>query len=218
MNGRLDFDATVRCSDGEAGSLVGAVVDEDTRRLTHLVVRMSSRHARLVPLDLVESAAGHEVVLACTTKELAELVEAHGSTYVEWGEEPKIGDGFHVGVEDVTAVAYPDLGELGGYVGEIDSSVVLTYDRIPDGCVEIRGASAVFFADGRHLGHVAAWALHDDAPEEIVLAHGHLLGARQVSIPLRDVAKFDNDVVTISLTVEELEALPSVHTHHLPFG
>jgi hypothetical protein len=215
MNGRLDFGATVHCTDGDAGELTGVVIEEDTRRLTHLVVRSSSRHARLVPLALVASSTGKEVALACSSGDFAALTEAHGSAYVGWDEEPGVGEGYRVGVEDVTALAYPDLGEMGGYVGEIDSNVVLTYDRVPAGCVELRGSSAVLFGDGHHLGHLTGWIVRDDRPAELVLARGHLWGTREISIPVREIASFDNDVVRVALTVDQLDELPSTRTHRL---
>jgi len=70
MSETTDFTigSKVVCSDGDCGELKRVVVNPVTRTLTHLVVepRFQQGTGRLVPVDLVESAA-HEIRLRCPT-------------------------------------------------------------------------------------------------------------------------------------------------------
>jgi hypothetical protein len=46
-----------------------------------------------------------------------------------------------------------------------------------------------------------------------ILERGHLCGRREVTIPIGAVAKVETDAVTLSLSKEEVGALPSVRVH-----
>ena len=66
--------AEVSCTDGACGKLSRVVVDPVARVVTHLIVEPHRGHepARLVPLDLADSAAG-EIQLNCTSAEFGAL-------------------------------------------------------------------------------------------------------------------------------------------------
>jgi hypothetical protein len=46
-----------------------------------------------------------------------------------------------------------------------------------------------------------------------VLERGHLWGKREVTIPIGTVAKVETDVVTLSLSKDEVGELPSARVH-----
>ncbi len=89
--------------------------------------------------------------------------------------------------------------------------MVVGYDRIPKGEVEIRRTSAVTSADGHTVGHVDGLMVADDQHiSHVVLQHGHLWGRREVGIPISDVDRVENDEVVLRLTRDEVGELPSV--------
>ena len=63
-----------RCSDGYRGEVRAVVIDPAARTVTHIVVEPDGRAglARLVPLDLVDAAAG-PIRLRCTETEFKRL-------------------------------------------------------------------------------------------------------------------------------------------------
>ncbi len=81
----------VVCSEGAVGDLTRVVVNPVARALTHLVVdpRFQQGTGRLVPIDLVDSAAG-EIRLRCTISEFHALEEAEETHFLQgaagqWG-------------------------------------------------------------------------------------------------------------------------------------
>src|SRR5580698_3021510 len=69
--------AEASCSDGHCGHVSRMIVDPAARTVTHLVISPKHGHepGRIVPLDLVESAAG-EIRLSCTLAEFDRLDRA----------------------------------------------------------------------------------------------------------------------------------------------
>src|ERR1039458_6470044 len=81
----------VVCSEGACGELRRVVVNPVARALTHLVVdpRFQEGTGRLVPIDLVDSAA-KEIRLRCTMSEFHALEEAEETHFLQgaagqWG-------------------------------------------------------------------------------------------------------------------------------------
>ena len=92
---------------------------------------------------------------------------------------------------------------------DVDPHVMLSYDRIPLGQVEIRRSSGVTSADEHHLGHVDGFVLDDEQQiAHLVLEHGHLWGRREVVIPVSAVDRVETDEVVLTLSKDEVGALP----------
>lgn len=76
--GDIGRDATVLCSDGEAGVVRDVVVDEGSGQVRYLVVDTGEDGARRLqaPVDLIAGVADDTVTLACTLAEFRSLPEA----------------------------------------------------------------------------------------------------------------------------------------------
>ena len=95
---------------------------------------------------------------------------------------------------------------------DVDPHVVVSYDRVPKGDVEIRRKSAVISADGHPVGDVDGLVI-DDAEGQlthVVLEHGHLWGKREVSIPIADIDEVRTDQIVLGLTKDQIGALEQV--------
>ena len=91
------------------------------------------------------------------------------------------------------------MGAFAGDAVDIDPHLMLSYDRIPMGEVEIRRASSVTSADGHHLGHVDGFVLDSEQQiAHVVLEHGHLWGRREVIIPASAVDRVETDEVALT--------------------
>ena len=214
---RLDLGSPVRCTDDVYGELADVVIDPGTRRLTHLVVRPHHRdeQARLVPVERAQAGETSDatISLGCTVAEMSEFELVHESAYMRLGEVPVEDPDWDVGIETPLALPSPTAMDTFGAV-DVDPHVMLSYDRIPMGEVEIRRASSVTSADGHHVGHVDGFVL--DGEQQIshfVLEHGHLWGRREVVIPSVAIARVETDAVVLSLSKDEVGALPSARVH-----
>jgi sporulation protein YlmC with PRC-barrel domain len=216
---RLELEAAVRCDGKAIGQIADVVMDPTTRRVTNVVVETHDKLARLVPIDLVGDAGddAHSVALACSDEELREREPIREFAYLRFDEFPKADEKSDVGVEDVISIPYYESAEFAGYTGELESSVSLTYDRIPKGDVELRRSSEVVAADDERLGHVAGVVVEDAQITHFVLERGHLWRTRDVTIPVDAVRAIETDCVTLKLTKNELVDLPTVKPHFLGF-
>jgi len=208
---RLELGKRARCSDGAVRELVDLVLDAGNRRVTHLVVQPEDNpgDARLVPVELAAAGAEeHEVSLRCTEKELDEMLLVHESAYVGAGEQvEEEEDGWEVGVRDMQVV--PDYLPT-AMPGDLAPEVVVTYDRVPKGEIELRHASDIYSADRHHLGSVEGVVVDSDGRiSQLLLGRGHLWWRREISIPAEAVAELTNDMVTLGVSKSELGTFPS---------
>jgi sporulation protein YlmC with PRC-barrel domain len=220
MTTRLELGKAVRCTDGVVGELGDVVIDPVGKRVTHLVVRPhhGSGDARLVPVELAGGGdEGGEISLRCTKEDVERLPNVEEFAYLRMGEVPVGDEEWDVGIEDVLALPYYPYYEgtgLGGYVGDPGQNVAFTYDRVPKGEVEVRRSSDVITADGQYAGDVDGFLVDDDGQiTHFVLERGHLWGRREVTVPIGAVAKVESDSVTVSLSSDEISALPTHKVH-----
>ena len=83
--------------------------------------------------------------------------------------------------------------------------------------MEVRRSSNVITSDGNYLGDVDGFLVDDDDQiTHFVLERGHLWGRREVTVPIGAVAKVESDTVTVSLSADEIGALPSHKVHRWP--
>ena len=211
---RLELGSVVRCTDLPFGELADVVVDPVSRRVTHLVVQPPDRHdrARLVPVERAR-AAGDDIALDCSVADVEALEPVHESAYLRVDELPVVDPDWEIGTQDVLALPlYQEMDGMGSVI-DPDPHVIVNYDRIPKHEVEIRRSSAVMSADGHHLGHVDGFLVGSGETTDIVLERGHLWGRREVVIPAAAVARVENDLVTLSVTKDEVGALATRHVH-----
>ena len=224
---RLTIGMLAEATDGPCGEVADVVVDPVKRRVTHLVVQPAHHHerARLVPVDAVVPTDADHVVLSWSIQQVQAAAAVQETDFFSdgiWPEAEGDGDG---GVGRALAWPYFPYGGLGmggyGYPyrygwgnGSAPAQVTTTYDRIPEGTVEIRRASEVFSSDGHVVGHVDGFLV--DPAEQIthlVLAHGHLWAHREITIPITDVARAESDTVQLRVTRDAVGEYPSVSFH-----
>jgi hypothetical protein len=207
---RLELGKHARCSDGAVRELVDLVVDAGGRRVTHLVIqpRDDPAAARLVPVDLATAADGeHEISLRCSAEQLEELALVHEHAFVVEGEQAEEEDGWEVGVRDMQVI--PDYLPT-AMPGDLAPEVVVTYDRVPKGEIELRHASDVYSADRHHLGTLDGVVVGADGGiDQLLLARGHLWWRREISVPATAIGELANDMVTLGVNKAELGTFPS---------
>ena len=213
---RLELDKTVLCEGQEVGKLADLVVDPVAKRVTHVVVKAEhgAGASHLVPIELVdptEQVGG--IALTCSRAELDALPPVEEFSYLRLGEVETSDPDWDVGISDVLALPYYDSTGLAGPVDAVGDMGVV-YDRVPKGEVELRRSSRVMAADGDYIGDVDGFLVDDtDHITHFVLERGHLWGRREVTVPIGAVASVKSDVVTLTLSKDEITELPSHKVH-----
>lgn len=214
---RLELDKPVILDGEEVGKLGDLVVDPVAKRVTHLVVKPhhGDDTSHLVPIELAESAEGDDgkIALTCSRAEFEALPAVEEFTYLRLDEVKTDDPNWDVGVSDILALPYYDSTGLAGPVEAVGDMGVV-WDRVPKGEVELRRSSRVMSADGDYLGDVDGFLVDDgEHITHFVLERGHLWGRREVTVPIGAVASVESDVVTLSLSMDEVGALPSHRVH-----
>jgi sporulation protein YlmC with PRC-barrel domain len=190
--------ARASCPDGFCGVVSRTILDPAARTVTHLVI--GPRHGvggRLVPLDLVEAAAG-EIRLRCTLDEFGRLDPAEETELVDGG----YGDAGAMGMGG----SVPGMGL--GY-----STPLVVEHAVPLGDIEVERHESVHAIDG-HIGQVEGFVVDpaDQKVTHVLLKEGHLWGRRQVAIPVSAVASVDAGI-RLNITKQQVEDLPPLgHT------
>ena len=184
--------AKASCVDGPGGRVIRVIIDPATKTVTHLVIEPKHRvgSGRLVPLDLVDSAAGG-IRLRCTVEEFGRL---------EAAEETELVDGIIGGMA---------LGGLGAPMGAPAPVQAVVRDVVPLGEEDIQRGEAVHALDGA-IGRVEGLRVDpgDHRVTHVLLAEGHLWGRKEVAIPASAVTKVENGI-WLNLTKEQVEDLPA---------
>jgi hypothetical protein len=205
--------AEVTCSDGVCGKLRRVIVDPVARTVTHLAVDPADHLdlARLVPLDLVDSATADEIKLRCTVTEFEHLEAAEETQFMAGA------DGYGpYGPDQVMSWPYYGLGPGLAGVGPEMISPGVVYDTIPLGEVEVRRGEHVQATDGS-IGRVQGLVIDRDSHHvtHVLLQEGHLWGKKEVAIPIKAVTRVDpDDGIHLNLTKEQVQDLPPVDVEH----
>jgi sporulation protein YlmC with PRC-barrel domain len=221
---RYTIGAEVVCGDGICGDLTRVVIDPVARALTHLVVEPKhlQGQARLVPVELVDETSGAgdgapagQIHLRCSAAEFDALQDAEETHFLpELDEQAGYGAG--------QAYTWPYYG-LGGGIGGVgmggmgmaDVPIVSIEDRVPAGEVEVRRGEHVHASDGS-IGRVQGLVVDpvDHHVTHVLLQEGHLWGKHDVAIPIGAVTDVSADGVRLSLSKDEVRALPPVDLAH----
>jgi sporulation protein YlmC with PRC-barrel domain len=214
----------VVCSDGACGELTRVVVNPVARAITHLVVETRFRQGtgRLVPIDLVESAA-HEIRLRCSLSQFHALDQAEEQHLLpgasgQWGygQAQMLSLPYYAGGGIGWRGMPMGMGGMGmGGIGMGMRGVgvgprVTTEDRVPEGEVEVRRGEHVYATDGA-IGRIHGFVIDptEHHVTHILLDEGHMWGKKRVAIPISAVKDL-NDGVALTLTKSEVGALPPV--------
>ena len=224
----LNVGMLAEATDGPCGEIADVVVDPVNWRVTHLVVQPHHQHdqARLIPIDAVVSNDADHVVLSWSTKQVEHSAAVAETDFVSYGSWPQIEGGWDVGVDRVLAWPYYPYGGLGvgrlgypyrhgwGYGTGGHALVTTTFDRVPDGTIEVRRASEVLSRDGHKVGHVDGFLVDPTSKiTHLVLEHGHLWGHRDITIPINDIEQASSDTVQLGVTRDVIGEYPSVPFH-----
>ncbi len=196
----LPIDAEVICTDGPVGLSKSIIIDPIHQKVTHIVIaeKRFPHIERLVPLELLVSTEASTIHLRCTRSELAFM-------------EP------FMEVEFITEEGISPEGEYRDrlywpYVLPEENVVLpIEIERIPSGEIEARRGMRVHAKDGT-IGRVDEFIVDpvNGHITHMVLREGHLWGKRDITVPLSEIERIEDDGVYLKSDKNGIVALPSV--------
>jgi hypothetical protein len=166
-------------------------------KVTHLIVEPEGREGlgRLVPIEWADVGSGR-VDLRCTRSEFERLDIAEEVRFLPGAE----------GYQDYDPEQMLSWPYFGG-----NSTVPVTVDTLPVGDVAVQRGEEVQATDGR-IGRVEGLVVDKSSQRvtHVVLQEGHLLGRKDVAIPISAVQRIAAEGIQLSMTKREVEDLPAV--------
>lgn len=199
--------ADVRDSDGPCGKISRLIVEPGTQVVTHLAVEPKHRgRGRLVPVDLVDAAAG-EITLRCTRPEFEKLDPAEVTELLPAGSGDQVYNPDLVGGVRIGHLMQANLRLF-------DGAQATTQGTVPMGEVEVDRGTPVCATDGV-IGQIQGLVIDPGSHRvsHIVLKEGHLWGQKEVAIPISAVTQA-TDVIRLTISKQDVPDLPPVDIHH----
>ncbi|HMN26904.1 MAG TPA: PRC-barrel domain-containing protein [Caldilineaceae bacterium] len=196
----IPVNGDVYCTDGRCGRSTTVILNPLTDKVTHVVVAerglLGIEH--IVPLDQVVETTPASIHLRISAADLAKLdpfVEAHFIGVDEPYDDYESG----------TWVLWPYMVPEDGWLP------MVAEEKIPPGELAIHRDAAVYATDGR-IGCVDEFLVEPTTGyiSHLVLREGHLWGQKDVTIPVAQIDKFDDDAVHLKLDKQHVAALPHI--------
>jgi hypothetical protein len=190
------------------------IVNPVAREVTHLVVDQKRRNGpgRLVPVDLVDATTG-QLRIRCTLAEFQALPPAQETEVV-----PDLDPTGHQYSPPPSVIFLPmSPGALRSDRGprRPQAPQKVTVDSVPSGEVDIRRELTVCATDGE-IGQVQGLVVEPGGHyvTHVLLQEGHMLGRKEVAVPIGAVTKIGTLLIHLSLTKHQVKHLPSVDIDH----
>jgi sporulation protein YlmC with PRC-barrel domain len=195
----VSINADVYCRDGLCGKIVCVIVNPIHRVLTHVVVKEKGfvGMERLIPMAWVRESTTDEIHLGCTHRELENAEEFVDVQYME-GINP---------YEDFE----PEEYRMWPYVIAEETWQPLDIEQIPPGELGFHRGARVEASDGS-VGKIDEFLVDPDDLHisHLILREGHLWHPKRIAIPISAIKRFQDDIVTLNLSQEEVEKLPEI--------
>ena len=192
----MPMNAEVYCRNKLCGSSTYIVIKPATEQVTHLVVKekQAPHTERLVPIQFVLDTTPRRIDLRCSESEFADMEPFTETDFVQV-EVPRYAGPFLIG-----AYAIPDV-----------ERVRVAREHLPAGEMAVYQGARVEASDG-HAGRVDEFLVDpiDEHITHLVLREGHWWGKRDVTIPVSEIDRIEEETIYLKLDKESIEALPSV--------
>lgn len=198
--------AQVICTDGHGGHSEYILMNPVLEQITHLVVRTdASPHTEyIVPIEIVSATTADTITLGCSKAALKKMDPFIEKRFIE---------------EKIPQQVTPGVYSIGNYyywpivTGSKTVRVPVEDRQIPLDEIAVERGTRVMATDGP-VGQVDEFLMNADGHiTHLVLREGHLWGQKDVTIPISAMGKTSEEMVHLSLTKKQIEALPTVPIH-----
>jgi uncharacterized protein YrrD len=223
---KIAVNVEVECVDGSCGQSTRVVLNPVTQQLTHLVVEIERfpRAERMVPLDKLVETTATMIRLSCTKEELKAMPDFFEHHYVRVEKLPDyLADGAGAGLMSLgfggssaldhsygpgMLMALPYAVPARHYESEVKD---VKGESIPPDELAVHRGASVEASDGQ-VGHVDDFLVDQESGHitHLVLREGHLWGQKDVTIPVAQIAREEENAVYLKLDKQAIGALPAI--------
>lgn len=191
----LPLNIKVSCSDGPCGRTTNLILMPTNGEITHVVVGDGSypETGYLVPIDQIAESTPKSMRLNCSRAELSKLPAFNHAEFI-----PSSLSG---------SMLWPYATPAAGFI-------MIENEHIPANELAVRRGASVEATDG-HAGHVDEFLINpiDNTISHLVLREGHFWGQKNITIPMRQIDRIEENTVWLKLDKQSIEALPAIPIH-----
>jgi sporulation protein YlmC with PRC-barrel domain len=204
----LPLDAEVRCTDGVCGRSTNIVFNPVTGQVTHIVVKSGDVEGGeyLVPIGVITESTPTLIQLQWTSTELTQAESFVKDVFLGEDEEAYLED-----AGGSSGMAWPYFKADQEHLSDMLAAGFEQEEQIAPDELAIRRGAEVEATDGR-VGTVDGF-LVDSATSHIthlVLRAGHFWGHNDVTIPVSQIERVEENIVHLKLDKEAIKNLPTV--------
>jgi len=194
----LPLKAEVRCSDGVAGFSTHVIGNPVDHKVTHLVVKSVQPpfNENLVPIDQLEETTPHLIKLKCTRNEFEKMEPFEVEEYIY----SRYSNYQMLPYQLPSQVLMDDVGEY----------VTVKNHNIPQGEITVWRGAKVEATDG-YIGLVDELLINSNNMQttHLVLRERNLNQQREITIPVSQIERMNEDTIYLKLDRQSIEALPT---------
>ncbi len=189
----------VHCTDGHCGRSTHVILNPVTEQISHFVVKenQSPNLERLVSIKLIANTATEVILLNCSKEIFAKLEPFNEPDFI-YADVPQ-------------HATDPNLTMLWPYVVPVKRIIDDKIRRIPPGELAVRRGTRVRATDG-WVGRVDEFVVGPVSGNitHLVLREGHLWKERDVTIPVSEIERIEEEAVYLKVDKDSIASMPSV--------
>jgi hypothetical protein len=203
----IPIEVEVLCGVQVGGRSTYLVINPVTDEVTHLVVAEKDfpNTEHLVPVEQIVESSPTSIRLRCSPEELSRMTNFIKMDFIDSGK--------FVAEGDLPADAHFLFWPYGstGLSEPIPRLYGVEYKRIPPGEVVIRRGAQVKATDGT-VGKVDEFLVNreNDQITHVVMREGHFWSPKEVTIPVSEIEKIDDEVVYLKIDRKTIASLPAI--------
>ena len=209
----IPLDAMVVCVDGECGKSSHIIIERNSQKVTHFVVKTSNileSQKRLVSTDYVVRTTSASVALNCTKKELAAMPPFTEMRFLnpithEYEALKNFSD--EAIASRSSYLMWSDPSVLADTSTDI-FSIPIEEELIPPGEIAVHRGASVEATDG-HIGKVEEFLVDpkDRHITHLILQKGHLWHKKELTLPMSAIAKMDEEYIYLNIDKARVKSL-----------
>jgi sporulation protein YlmC with PRC-barrel domain len=200
----ISVNATVQCKDAPAGHTTSVIIDPQTKIVTHIVVETKTfpKEEHIVPIDLIEETTPTKINLHCKRTEVENMEVFLDHEFI------------HVNTPIMKYASQSYV--MWPYVEPEQHYVDVVHEHIPPGELALHRGAKVVATDGP-VGQIDELLVEPEQGHitHIVLRKGHLWGKKDVTIPIPDIDKIQEDQVQLKIDKGDIAKLPTIPIRRL---
>ena len=209
----IPLGALVVCVDGECGKSSHIIIERNSQKVTHFVVKTGNlfeSQKYLVSIDRVVRTTSTSVALNCTKKELAMMppftemrflnpITREYEALKDFSDEAIASRGSYLLWSDPSMPAD---------IGTDVFSIPIEEELIPAGEIAIHRGASVEATDG-HIGKVEEFLVdpQDRHITHLILEKGHLWHKKELTLPMSAIAKMDEEYIYLNIDKAAVKSL-----------